>query len=123
MTEFGNRLKQIRIDRNMSQDDMAKLLGTSKQVISRYETGQRSPKITVAYEYAQRLNVSLSYILGGSPNSDKKQPTINNDDELWKLLSTNETKLMLARWISELNDEQLQIVEDLLKAARLTPNE
>ena len=44
---FGDRLREIRKERNMSQDEFAQLLGTSKQVLSRYETGQRAPKITL----------------------------------------------------------------------------
>ena len=39
---FGDRLREIRKERNMSQDEFAQLLGTSKQVLSRYETGQRA---------------------------------------------------------------------------------
>ena len=61
---FGERLKQIRLDRNMSQEELALLLGTSKQVISRYETNQRTPKITVANEYAEKLGVPLNVLLG-----------------------------------------------------------
>ena len=48
--QFGTKLKKIRIEKNMSQDEMATFLGTSKQVISRYETNQRTPKITTAQE-------------------------------------------------------------------------
>ena len=60
MSEFGKRLREIRIDRGMSQEELAALLGTSKQVISRYENNQRSPKISVAVEYAKLLGVPLS---------------------------------------------------------------
>ena len=42
------------------------MLGTSKQVLSRYEIGQRIPKITQVQEYAQRLNVSADYLMGDS---------------------------------------------------------
>ncbi len=62
--EFGKRLKKIREERNMSQDELASLLKTSKQVISRYETSQRIPKITTVYEYAQKLGVSLEELTG-----------------------------------------------------------
>lgn len=62
--EFGKRLKHIRESRNMSQDELANLLGTSKQVISRYETAQRTPKITTVYEYAQKLGVSIEQLTG-----------------------------------------------------------
>lgn len=60
---FAQKLRQIRMDRNLTQEELGKLLGTSKQVISRYENGQRTPKITIAQEYAQRLQVPLNYLI------------------------------------------------------------
>ena len=63
---FGDRLREIRKERNMSQDEFAQLLGTSKQVLSRYESGQRAPKITLVQAFAQKLNVSTDYLLGDS---------------------------------------------------------
>ena len=59
----------------MSQEELAALLGTSKQVISRYETGQRSPKITVASEYAAKLGVPISALEGVT---DAAPPTYKN---------------------------------------------
>lgn len=61
---FGDRLRQIRREMGLSQEEFAKRLGTSKQVLSRYETNQRAPKITLAREYAEKLGVSLDYMLG-----------------------------------------------------------
>ena len=65
-TAFGDRLRQIRKEMSLSQEEFAKKLGTSKQVLSRYETKQRAPKITLAAEYAEKLGVSLDYMLGDS---------------------------------------------------------
>lgn len=62
--KFGDRLRQIRKQRGLTQEELAKLLDTSKQVISRYENGQRSPKITTVNEYAKMLGLSLDYMLG-----------------------------------------------------------
>ncbi len=62
--QFGHRFKAVRKQRKMTLDDMARLLGTSKQVLSRYENGQRTPKITTAQEFAERLGVPLGYFLG-----------------------------------------------------------
>ena len=60
---FGDKLKQARLDRNMSQEEMANLLGTSKQVISRYETNQRSPKISMVAKWCHILNIDLNSML------------------------------------------------------------
>jgi len=61
---FGERLKQRRIERGLSQAALAERLGTSKQVISRYETGLRTPKITVARQCAEILGVPLHDLMG-----------------------------------------------------------
>ena len=48
----------------MTQDEFAKLLGTSKQILSRYEREDRSPRIEVVRKYAEALKVSADYLLG-----------------------------------------------------------
>ena len=68
---FATRLRAVREARHYTLQEMADLLGTSKQVICRYENGQRTPKITVAADYAHRLQVDLLYLLG---ESDTLQP-------------------------------------------------
>ena len=59
MNVFGENLRRIRKARGISHDELARVLGTSKQVISRYENGQRSPKLSTVEEYADRLGVSV----------------------------------------------------------------
>ena len=61
---FSERLLKIRQLYGMTQEEMAQRLGTSKQVISRYEHNQRSPKIGVAQKYAEILGVPVNYLLG-----------------------------------------------------------
>lgn len=64
MSSFAENLKRIRMERQMSQEEFAKLLHTSKQNISRYESGAVSPKITSAAKFAEILGVSLSELNG-----------------------------------------------------------
>ena len=65
--EFGDILKQLRKQRGLSQDELAALLGTTKQVISRYETKQRVPRLSVVSQFAAKLGVPLS-ALSGEPD-------------------------------------------------------
>lgn len=68
---FGDTLKRIRIERGLSQDKLAALLGTTKQVISRYETNQRVPQLTVVEAFARKLNVPITVLTGeASPMPD-----------------------------------------------------
>ena len=65
MKDFGDILRQIRTERGLSLDELAAILGTTKQVLSRYETKQRTPRIDVVIEYARRLGVPLELLMGG----------------------------------------------------------
>ena len=62
--EFGTILKRLRKSRGLSQDELAAILGTTKQVISRYENHQRVPRLSVVADYAQKLGVPLSMLSG-----------------------------------------------------------
>jgi len=82
MSSFGDSLKRIRKERHFSQDELAALLGTTKQVISRYENGQRSPKISVALEYAEKLGVPIAVLAGvgsdGKPLPPAVEPAVDD---------------------------------------------
>lgn len=65
--EFGDVLRQIRRERNLSQDELAAILGTTKQMISRYETRQRVPRLSVVAEYARKLGLPLASLSGEEP--------------------------------------------------------
>ena len=48
---FGDKLKKYREEHGISQEQLGAILGTSKQVISRYEKGQRSPQLDTVQSY------------------------------------------------------------------------
>ena len=118
---FGNRLKQIRTEKNMSLEELGQLLGTTKQVLSRYENGQREPKITTAAMYAERLGVDLYYFLDVR---DKQRP-----QHLWTLLmvsSSNKGRVFnidskVAKWICDILDHSDK-VEQVIKNHRPSDN-
>ena len=58
-TSFGEKLKKLRTEKELTQEKLAELLGTSKQVISRYENNQRNPKLVTVEEFADKLGVSI----------------------------------------------------------------
>lgn len=46
--ELRNHLKTIRMEKNLSQDELAQLVGVSRQTISSIETGQFNPTAKLA---------------------------------------------------------------------------
>ena len=65
---FGEKLKKIREERNLTQEQLGNILGTSKQVISRYENGHRSPSVTIAASYAERLGIDIGFLADDKRN-------------------------------------------------------
>ena len=77
---FGNKLKQIRTERGLSQSEFAKILGTSKQVISRYELGQTTPKISIVSKWCQILGLNLDNLINENKSIyDFPEPCITDD--------------------------------------------
>ena len=72
MSSFSETLRRLRFERRMTQEEFAELLGTTKQNISRYESGAVSPKISTAAIMADKLGISLSE-LTGDPLIDLRQ--------------------------------------------------
>jgi len=64
LVAFGDRLRQIRKEQGLSQEEFAKKLNASKQLLSIYENNQRAPKLTMIRDYAEKLGVSTAYLLG-----------------------------------------------------------
>lgn len=62
--EFYERLQQTREDRDLSQSDIASILKTTKQQISKYETGYQTMTVPKLKTLCLALNVSADYLLG-----------------------------------------------------------
>jgi transcriptional regulator with XRE-family HTH domain len=63
---FGKRLGEVRKDKKLSQDDLAKKLDMQGAVIGRYERDEVKPSIEVAARIAQVLGISLDYLVGNT---------------------------------------------------------
>ena len=59
-----NRLREIRQEKNLSQTDIAKALGVTRQAISLYEKGDRELKLETWQKLADYFNVSVPYLQG-----------------------------------------------------------
>lgn len=62
MGTFSQKLKASRIARGLSQEELAQRLDTTKQVVSHYERGERTPRVDVAARFAQVLDVPVKYL-------------------------------------------------------------
>ena len=63
---FAGRVRELRNKKNLSQTDIAKLIGVTKTQISDLENAKTSTTIEKAVVLADYFNVSLDYLVGRS---------------------------------------------------------
>lgn len=61
---LNENIRQLRLTRNLSQVDLAKALGVTKQSISNWENNNIQPSIDMLIRLAQFFSVSIDYLLG-----------------------------------------------------------
>jgi transcriptional regulator with XRE-family HTH domain len=67
LEELGARIKRRREARGLRQADLSSALRVSPQAVSKWERGENAPDIVVLVPLARLLDVSVEWILGGSP--------------------------------------------------------
>lgn len=61
---LSKRLKQLRLSNNLTQTEMAKILGTSQPSYQKWEKGVRTPTPKNLEKIANFFNTSVDYLLG-----------------------------------------------------------
>lgn len=75
------RIKEARIAANLTQDQLANLLGIKNTTLSGYETGAHDPKSNTLIEIARICGTTVDYLLGISANfeADKESDPAISD--------------------------------------------
>lgn len=105
------KLKEIRIDRKLTQKTIADHLGCSTVVYSRYETGAREPSADTLAKLAAFYGVSVDYLLGREEQT-KNAPAPDPEAE---------AREQLVSLLMEFSPEEIQRIMDFaagIKAAR-----
>lgn len=78
---FGERLKFLRNELNLTQLDLSKLLKVSPSTIGMYEQNRRDPDSETIKFLAEYFNVSTDYLLGKSNIKDSADKIIKNAND------------------------------------------
>lgn len=63
---FSKRLKALKEERDMTLEDIADIIGTSRQSVVYYTMGDRLPGVPLLISMAEMFSVSVDYLLGVS---------------------------------------------------------
>ncbi|MCI5797367.1 MAG: helix-turn-helix domain-containing protein [Firmicutes bacterium] len=64
ITLFSERIKELRLEKNVSQQELAKKLGFNRSAISEWENRGKEPSFITLCDLAQYFDVSIDYLLG-----------------------------------------------------------
>lgn len=71
MQKIGNFLKELRKEKNLTQEQFAETMNVSRRTVSRWETGSNMPDLDVLIEIADYYDVDLREILDGERKSEQ----------------------------------------------------
>lgn len=70
MIPLGDKLRDLRNERNLSQAQLAKRIGVNSSTVALYETGDRLPSLPRLIALSRSLGVTTDYLLGVSRKKD-----------------------------------------------------
>lgn len=80
MVDFGERLKKLRIQEGMTQQQLADRLGVTKSVVSYYELQERYPSPEILIKFASIFHTSTDYLLGLTKTESISLADLNDED-------------------------------------------
>ena len=64
MNKFRERIKELRIEKNLSRKQLAEILNVSERLVSYWENGNRECNFDMLINIAKTFDVSVDYLLG-----------------------------------------------------------
>lgn len=71
------RLKELRLQRGMTQTQVGDVIGVSCVTIGRYEAGEREPSNAKISALADYFGVSIDYLMGRDESKNENDPSMN----------------------------------------------
>ena len=117
MEVFGERFKEERKRKGLTQEQLANKFFLNKSSISRYEKGNQTPEMPTLQKFADFFNVSTDYLLG---RTDERNLSIEKSklDESVTTISAHR----INSDIDNLPDEAIEKINDYIEMIKLKYN-
>ncbi len=97
---MANKLRNLRKDFCMTQDQIADLLGMSRTSFSKYENGAANPPLNVLRKISAIYNVPIEYLI----HDELNKPYLNSDPDI------EDSAVDSAKYFTQLTDEEKMLV-------------
>lgn len=118
---FGSRLKKLRQNYNMTQQDLATAIRLSKANVSKYESDQIQPSMETIVIISELFNVSIDYLLGKptiisiAKSNGIKSPGDAPTDVITKHVDLSDAEKKILDACENLSPEQLEKVVEYVE--------
>lgn len=107
MATLGDRIRELRKDKHITQRELADKLHVAYSTMSQYESGARVPSDEIKKRMADVFGVSVDYLIG------RVNTSMQGNTEISKESFSNDI-VVLARGAKKLTKEQLDIINDII---------
>lgn len=101
---FGNILKKLRQDEDLTQEELAKKIDSSRSNIANYENDKNMPSVEILDKLSEIFNCSTDYLLGKSNIRNAEKVNIDDAD------------IAFASGVKALNETNKMIIKNTLEA-------
>ncbi len=121
-----NRVKELRKQRNMTQEELGKVLDIQKAAISKYENGRAEPSTDVLKKMSALFGVSIDYLLGNSPYPSPESGGYYTDPDVAQIteeLRTDPDKRILFDATKDLSKDDINTVLKIIEGLKAREKE
>ena len=105
MNLLSKRIKELRKERNLTQEELGKLINVTKVSICCYEKGTRLPSLETLIDLSQVFGVSVDYLLGNDYS------VIAEDNEEYRT-NVSKEEIILIREIKKYTDLHKKAIDN-----------
>ena len=114
-SDFGTLMREYRKRKKLSLDDLASMVDSSKQVLSRYERGERTPKISAAQRIADALDVPLELLIGYEYHEDPDEAATAEVEMLREEVPKTVEARVLAKGMDKMPEAQRKAIMAMME--------
>lgn len=115
---FGDRLREARLQKGLTQEQLAQQIGVAKSTLTGYEKGNREPDVFKIKKILEALDVDSDYLLGIDRKKESPESAAtNSEDTQYEILGQKIYETLLACGYveegQELTDTQIDFLDGL----------
>jgi transcriptional regulator with XRE-family HTH domain len=105
---MGERLRELRKQKNLTQEELGKKVSLSASTIGMYEQGRRKPDYSTLVQLCDIFHVSISYIITGNEDVDPDKLIDLFMEEDWLKENLSGGFLNLEHWTEDARRELIK---------------